>query len=57
MSDWHPLLHDAVRTHGELNVYAAGLHALGYPPTWIHRQSECNTVLAALNNTQHHIGG
>jgi hypothetical protein len=34
LDDWPAELRPAVRRHGAATVYAVGMAALGFPPTW-----------------------
>lgn len=46
--EWPRGLDDLVAKHGGRAVYAVGLQALGYPPTWSTSGAEFVTVKRAL---------
>jgi len=48
---WPRLLLQAVEVHGAGVVWATGLDALGYPPTWAHSFKEVDLVLKAIKET------
>lgn len=51
---WHWLMFPLTDLLGPELVYAVGLQALGYPPTWVDTQAEVDAVDAALIK---HISG
>ncbi len=51
LSLWPPQLHSDVKQHGAPAVWAAGIEANGFPPTWIHTGKEIMAVRRILNET------
>lgn len=47
---WPRQLEPLVAKHGAEKVYAAGIEALGYPPTWADSLREATVVSAKLNS-------
>lgn len=51
---WPRLMAGTVERHGEAEVWAAGLEALGFPPTWVTTAEEWRRVVETLQRRQHH---
>ena len=45
---WHWILFPLLEQYGPELVYAVGLNALGYPPTWVDLAEEAAKVEAAM---------
>ena len=48
-AEWPPqVLKEEIKQYGAERVWAAGIKALGYPPTWTTGESEVSRILGVL---------